>query len=80
MGLLGSSLTALISMLASIAGASEKQEKPEFAVIKDLIDKLDKLDKEEVPMKVDVDGGNVVVTRGNDVIRASENSHNKTHK
>ncbi len=30
MGLLGASLTALISMLASIAGTVEKEEKPEF--------------------------------------------------
>ena len=81
MGLLGSSLTALISMLANIAGASEKEEKPEFVVIRDLIDKLDrkeqeteliakldKLDRVEPPMKVDVDGDHVTVTRGDDVI------------
>ena len=45
MGLLGASLTALISMLNGIAGANEKQEKPEFGVIKDLINKLDRLDR-----------------------------------
>ena len=59
MGLLGASLTALISMLASIAGASEKEEKPEFGVIKDLIAKLDKLDRKEQPMRVDVEGDHV---------------------
>lgn len=81
MGLLGSSLTALISMLANIAGATEKEEKPEFGVIRDLIDKLDrkeqesaliqkldKLDRTEPSMKVDVDGDHVTVTRGDDVI------------
>jgi hypothetical protein len=86
MGLLGSSLTALISMLAGIAGASEKEEKPEFAVIRDLIDKLDrkeqeteliakldKLDRAEPPMKVDVDGDHVTVTRGDDVITTKPN-------
>ncbi len=70
MGLLGSSLTALISMLASIAGATEKQDKPEFAVINKLIEKLDRLDRVEPPMQVDVEGGNVTVKRGDDVIQS----------
>ena len=72
MGLLGASLTALISMLASVAGATDKQEKPEFEVIKDLISKLDKLDRAEQPMKVDVDDGHVTVTKGDDVVRAKK--------
>ena len=71
MGLLGSSLTALISMLSNISGAVEKQEKPEFAVINKLIEKLDKLDRAEPPMQVDVEGGNVTVKRGDDVIRSN---------
>jgi hypothetical protein len=71
MGLLGASLTALISMLNGIAGASEKEEKPEFAVIKELIAKLDKLDRKEMPMRVDVEGDHVVVTKGDDVVKAS---------
>lgn len=72
MGLLGASLTALISMLNGIAGATEKQEKPEFAVIKDLIAKLDKLDRKEMPMRVDVEGDHVTVTKGDDVVRAKK--------
>ena len=72
MGLLGASLTALISMLNGIAGATEKEEKPEFAVIKDLINKLDKLDRKELPMRVDVEGEHVTVTKGDDVVRASK--------
>jgi hypothetical protein len=72
MGLLGASLTALISMLNGIAGATEKQEKPEFTVIKELINKLDRLDRQEQPMRVDVDGQHVVVTKGNDVVKASK--------
>ena len=72
MGLLGASLTALISMLASIAGTVEKEEKPEFAVIKELIAKLDKLDRKELPMRVDVEGDHVTVTKGDDVVRASK--------
>ncbi len=72
MGLLGASLTALISMPGNIAGASEKQEKPEFEVIKSLVAKLDKLDRKEQPMRVDVEGDHVIVTKGDDVVRASK--------
>jgi hypothetical protein len=70
MGLLGASLTALISMLNGIAGTVEKEEKPEFAVIKELIAKLDKLDRKEMPMRVDVEGDHVTVTKGDDVVTA----------
>jgi hypothetical protein len=70
MGLLGASLTALISMLANIAGAVEKEEKPEYKVIKELIAKLDKLDRKEMPMRVDVEGDHVTVTKGDDVVTA----------
>lgn len=72
MGLLGASLTALISMLNGIAGANEKEEKPEFEVIKELIAKLDRLDRQEQPMRVDVDGDHVTVTKGDDVVRAKK--------
>ena len=72
MGLLGASLTALISMLANIAGATEKEEKPEFEVIKSLVAKLDKLDRKEQPMRVDVEGDHVIVTKGDDVVRAKK--------
>ena len=71
MGLLGAALTALISMLNGIAGANPKQEKPEFEVIKHLIDKLDRLDREEQPMRVDVVGDKVTVTKGADKISAA---------
>ena len=70
MGLLGASLTALISMLNGIAGAMPKQDKPEFEVIRELIAKLDKLDRKEMPMRVDVEGDHVVVTKGDDVVTA----------
>ena len=72
MGLLGASLTALISMLNGIAGTVEKEDKPEFGVIKELIGKLDKLDRKEQPMRVDVEGDHVIVTKGDDVVRASK--------
>ena len=70
MGLLGASLTALISMLNGIAGTAEKEEKPEFEVIKELITKLDRLDRKEMPMRVDVEGDHVTVTKGDDVVTA----------
>lgn len=70
-GLVSAALTALISMLNGIAGASPKQEKPEFEVMKQLIDKLDKLDKQEQPMRVDVEGNRVTVTKGDDKITAT---------
>lgn len=69
MGLLGAALTALISMLNGIAGASPKQEKPEFEVIRTLIDKLDRLAERE-PMRVDVEGTKVTVTKGDDKVVA----------
>lgn len=72
MGLLGASLTALISMLAGIAGATEKEPKPEFEVIKELIAKLDKLDRQEQPMRVDVEGDHVTVTKGDNIVRTSK--------
>lgn len=72
MGLLSASLTALISMLANVAGAKDKEEKPEFEVIKELIS------KKEQPMKVDVEGDHVTVTKGEDVIKAKKESKGKT--
>jgi hypothetical protein len=71
MGLLGAALTALISMLNGIAGANPKQDKPEFEVMKQLIDKLDRLDREEQPMRVDVVGDKVTVTKGADKVSAA---------
>jgi ABC-type proline/glycine betaine transport system ATPase subunit len=71
MGLLGAALTALISMLNGIAGANAKQERPEFEVMKQLIDKLDRLDREEQPMRVDVVGDKVTVTKGADKVSAA---------
>jgi hypothetical protein len=74
MGLLGASLTALISMLNGIAGDAPKQEKPEFEVIKHLIDKLDRLNTEEQPMRVDVADGRVTVSKGPDMFSMKEKS------
>ena len=63
MGLLGASLTALISMLNGVAGASPKQEKPEFEIMKELISRLDRMADRD-PMSVSVDGDKVIVKKG----------------
>ena len=63
MGLLGASLTALISMLNGVAGATPKQEKPEFEIMKELIARLDKMADRD-PMSVAVDGEKVIVQKG----------------
>lgn len=68
MGLLGASLTALISMMNGIAGTAPKQERPEFEVIKTLIEKLDRLADRAEPMAVTVDGEKVTVKKGDDII------------
>jgi hypothetical protein len=63
MGLLGASLTALISMLNGVAGATPKQEKPEFEIMKELIHRLDGMADRD-PMSVEVKGDTVVVKKG----------------
>ena len=65
MGLLGASLTALISMLNGIAGATPKQDKPEFEVMKQLIERLDRMADRD-PMSVSVEGDKVVVRKGDE--------------
>lgn len=63
MGLLGASLTALISMMNGIAGATPKQEKPEFEIMKELIARLDKMADRD-PVSVAVDKDKVLVQKG----------------
>ena len=63
MGLLGASLTALISMLNGVAGATPKQDKPEFEIMKELIHRLDGMADRD-PMNVVVDKDKVLVTKG----------------
>ncbi len=64
MGLLGASLTALISMLNGIAGSQIKEDKPEIQIIKELISRLD-----QEPMSVEIEGEKVTVSKGNDKIQ-----------
>jgi hypothetical protein len=70
MGLLGASLTALISMLNGIAGATPKQDKPEFDVMRQLIERLDRMADRD-PMSVQVDGDKVTVRKGNSEIQTA---------
>lgn len=63
MGLLGASLTALISMMNGVAGASPKQDKPEFEIMKELIARLDKMADRD-PVSVAVDKDKVLVHKG----------------
>lgn len=70
MGLLGASLTALISMLNNIAGATPKQDKPEFEVMKQLIDRLDRMADRD-PMSVTVDGDKVTVKKGENTMETA---------
>ena len=69
MGLLGASLTALISMLNNIAGATPKQDKPEFEVMKQLIDRLDRMADRD-PMSVTVEGDKVTVQKGDNKVES----------
>jgi hypothetical protein len=71
MGLLSAALMALIQMLNGVAGTAAKQEKPEFEVIKNLIEKLDRASVKE-PMRVDVQGEKVTVSKGDDYITTSK--------
>jgi hypothetical protein len=70
MGLLGASLTALISLLSGIASANVKEEKPEFLVMRDLVERLDKMADRD-PMSVSVDGDKVLVRKGNNEIQTA---------
>jgi len=67
MGLLGASLTALISMMNGIAGATPKQEKPEFEIMKQLIDRLDGMADRD-PMSVQIDGEKITVKKGDNEV------------
>lgn len=68
MGLLGASLTALISMMNGIAGATPKQEKPEFEIMKQLIDRLDGMADRD-PMSVQIDGEKITVRKGDNEVK-----------
>ena len=70
MGLLGASLTALISMMNGIAGATPKQDKPEFEVMKQLIERLDRMADRD-PMSVSVESDKDVVKKGDSEVHTA---------
>jgi hypothetical protein len=64
MTMIGGALVALINMMNGIAGTAVKEEKPEFKVIAELIERMDQRE----PMKVEIQGDKVTVTKGDDLI------------
>lgn len=60
-GLVSTAVMAMISMLAGITGTTEKEEKPEIEIIKSLIKQLDEARE---AMNVEIDGDNVLVSKG----------------
>jgi hypothetical protein len=61
-GLVSTVVMAFITMLSGITGTKEKEEKPEIEIIKSLIKQLDEARE---PMNVELDGENVLVSKGN---------------
>ena len=64
-GLVATATMALIQMVNGIVNEAKKEEKPEITIIKELIARLD---QKEPPMRVDVEGDRVTVSKGEDSI------------
>lgn len=64
-GLVATATMALIQMVSGIVNEVKKEEKPEITIIKELISRLD---QKEPPMRVDVEGDRVTVSKGDDSI------------
>lgn len=67
-GLVSTAVMAFITMLSGITGTKEKEDKPEVDIIKSLIQQLD--DAREA-MKVELDGDNVLVSKGNTTMKTT---------
>ncbi len=67
-GLVSTAVMAFITMLSGITGTREKEEKPEIEIIKSLIKQLDEARE---PMNVELDGDNVVVSKGNTTMKTT---------
>jgi hypothetical protein len=70
-GLVSTAVMALITMLAGITGTKEKEEKPEIEIIKSLIKQLDAARED---MKVEIDGDNVVISKGETTMKTTGKS------
>ena len=64
-GLVATATMALIQLVNGIVTEAKKEEKPEITIIKELIARLD---QKEPPMKVNVEGTRVIVSKGEDTI------------
>lgn len=64
-GLVATATMALIQMVNGIVNEAKKEEKPEITIIKELIARLD---QKEPPMRVDVEGDRVTVSKGDDSV------------
>jgi len=73
-GLVSTVVMAFITMLSGITGTKEKEEKPELEIIRSLIKQLD--DARE-PMNVELDGDNVLVSKGNTRMKTTNKRRGK---
>lgn len=64
-GLVATATMALIQLVNGIVTEAKKEEKPEITIIKELIARLD---QKEPPMKVNVEGTRVIVSKGEDTV------------
>lgn len=76
MTMIGGALVALIGMMQGITGTKDKEEKPEFKLMHEMLSNqkelMNRLDKSEPPMKVEVDGEKITVTKGEDTVTAKK--------
>lgn len=67
-GLVATATMALIQLVNGIVTEAKKEEKPEITIIKELISRLD---QKEPPMRVDVQDGKIIVSKGDDKVTAN---------
>jgi len=72
MTMIGGALVAIIQMLKGITDTQEKQEKPEYKLLHEM---LNRVAEKEPPMRVDVENGKVIVSKGHDTVTMKENDH-----
>jgi hypothetical protein len=73
-GLVSTAVMALITMLAGITGTKEKEDKPEIEIIKSLIKQLDAARE---AMNVEIDGDNVTIAKGENVMKTTGKARGK---
>lgn len=73
-GLVSTAVMAFITMLSGITGTKEKEEKPEIEIIKSLIKQLD---ESREPMNVELDGDNVLVSKGKTTMKTTSKKRGK---